>query len=149
MHRKRAEDLGDFEKSQLELSSWLRRRRLTFASSPKPGRWPCGGCSTRFGADGKSSIERLCLSPYGEKPFNSKVIKRFVPEPRSRKCFSCFGIPMFDVYMLWTFYVRFTYPYIFMYGYVTVIVVVALFTQEDYVLFVFSILCHFFLFLSK
>ena len=28
----------------------------------------------------------------------------------------CFGIPMFYVYMLWTFYVRFTYPY---HGHVT------------------------------
>ena len=51
------------------------------------------------------------LSPYVEKPFYSKVMKGFVPELRSRKCFSCFGIPMFYVYMLWTFYVRFTYPY--------------------------------------
>ena len=42
------------------------------------------------------SIEGLCvsLSPYVEKPFNSKVIKSFVPELRSRKCFLCFGIPM-------------------------------------------------------
>ena len=31
-------------------------------------------------ADRKASIERLCLSPYVEKPFNSKVIKSFVPE---------------------------------------------------------------------
>ena len=52
------------------------------------------------GADIKASIERLCLSPYVEKPFNSKVIKSFVPELRSRKCFSCFGIPMFYAYML-------------------------------------------------
>ena len=37
------------------------------------------------------------------------VIKSFVPELRSRKCFSCFGIPMFYVYVLWTFYVRFTH----------------------------------------
>ncbi len=37
------------------------------------------------GAYGKVSIERLCiLSPYVEKPFNSKVIKSFVPELRSR-----------------------------------------------------------------
>ena len=49
---------------------------------------------------GKVSIERWYLSPYVEKPFNSKVIKSFVPELRSRKCFSCFGIPMFYVYML-------------------------------------------------
>ena len=37
-----------------------------------------------------------------------KVIKSSVPELRSRKCFSCFGIPMVYVYMFWTFYVRFT-----------------------------------------
>ena len=52
------------------------------------------------GADGKASIERLCLSPYVEEPLSSKVIKSFVPELRSRKCFLCFGIPMFYVYML-------------------------------------------------
>ena len=39
------------------------------------------------GAEGKASIERLCLSPYVEKPFNSKIIKSFVPELRSRKSF--------------------------------------------------------------
>ena len=48
------------------------------------------------------------LSPYVEEPLNSKVIKDFVPELRGRKCFTCFGIPMFYVYMLWTFYVPFT-----------------------------------------
>ena len=36
----------------------------------------------------------VSLSLHVEKPFNSKVIKSFVPELRSRKCFSCFGIPM-------------------------------------------------------
>ena len=53
--------------------------------------------------------KNVYLSPYVEEPLNSKVIKSFVPELRSRKCFSCFEIPMFYVYMLWTFYVRFTY----------------------------------------
>ena len=63
---------------------------------------------------------QVYLSPYVEKPFNSKVIKKsFVPELRSRKCFSGFGIPIFYVYMLCTFYVRFAYPY---HGYVTFIV---------------------------
>ena len=42
----------------------------------------------------------MYLSPYVEEPLNSKVIKSFVPEQRSRKCFSCFEIPMFYVYML-------------------------------------------------
>ena len=92
--------------------SWVLRsgeEGSTFASS----QWPCGGCHTFFlgGADGKTSIERLCLSPYVEKPLNSKVIKSFVPELRSRICFSCFGIPMFYVYMLWTLYVCFIYSY--------------------------------------
>ena len=32
------------------------------------------------------------LSPYVEEPLNSNVIKSFVPELRSRKCFSCFEI---------------------------------------------------------
>ena len=61
-------------------------------------------------ADGKVVIERLCISlPYVET-FNSKVIKGFVSELRSPKCLSCFGIPMIYEYMLWAFYVRFTYP---------------------------------------
>ena len=83
---------------------------MTFASS----RRPCDGCARVVGADGKASIERLCLSPYVEKPLNSKVIKSFVPELGSRKCFSCFGIPMFYLYELLTLYVRFTYPYLAM-----------------------------------
>ena len=53
---------------------------------------PYDGCHTWFGADGKVNIERLCLSlPYVEKPLNSKVIKSFAPEPRSRKCFCVSG----------------------------------------------------------
>ena len=59
---------------------------------------------------------QVYLSPYVEKPFNSKVIKSFVPELRSRKSLLCFRIPMFYVYMLWTFYVHFTYT---LHGYVT------------------------------
>ena len=70
MHRERARgDFGRFEKKSAELSLVVRRRRVTFASS----QWPCGGCHTCWGADGKASIERLCLSLYFEKPFNSKV----------------------------------------------------------------------------
>ena len=43
-----------------------------------------------WGADGKASIERLCISlPYGET-FNSKIIKGFVPELRSRSVFFVF-----------------------------------------------------------
>ena len=74
-----------FVKSQL-VDFCFGRRRLTFACSPRPG----GRRHTWFGADGKVSIERWYLSPYVEKPYNSKVIKSFVPELRSRKCFLVF-----------------------------------------------------------
>ena len=59
--------------------------------------WLSGPHVMGVGADGKVSIERLCLSPYVEKPLISKVIKSFVPELRSRKSFLCFRIPMFYV----------------------------------------------------
>ena len=105
-----AEDFGRFEKSQL-VEFWHPGRTVGFRGSPKPGQWPFGRSRTRWGwgADGTVSIERLCISPHVEKPFNSKVIKSFVPELRSRKCFSCFGIPMLYMNILWTLYVRFTY----------------------------------------
>ena len=56
------------------------------------------------GADGTVVIERLCLSlPYVEKPFNSKVIKSFVPELRSREVFFVFR-DSYVIYIcaLWT-----------------------------------------------
>ena len=83
---------------------------------------------TWFGADGKVSIERWHLSPYVEKPLNSKVIKSFVPELRSRQVFFVFRDSyVIYIYELWTFYVHFTYScmamsqYV-MYGYVSILV---------------------------
>ena len=35
------------------------------------------GVHVVWGADGKVNIERLYISPYVEKPLNSKVIKKF------------------------------------------------------------------------
>ena len=72
----------------------------------------CGGCHTCWwrGADKKATIERMCISlPYVET-FNSKVIKGFVPEQRSRYVFFEFR----DSYVLslWTFDVRFTQSHI-------------------------------------
>ena len=48
----------------------------------------CGGCHTCWWeGDEKARIERMCISlPYVET-FNSKVIKGFVPEQRSRYVF--------------------------------------------------------------
>ena len=49
------------------------------------------GAAREGGADGKAIIEWLCISlPYVEKPLNSKVIKGFVPELRSRYVFFVF-----------------------------------------------------------
>ena len=100
-----AEDFGGSEKKSVswvpgsEEEGWLPHTRRGLAA----GVTRVGGCRWK---------SQVYLSPYVEKPFNSKVIKSFVPELRSRKCFSCFVIPMFYVYELWTLYVRFTYTYL-------------------------------------
>ena len=113
MHRKRARRiLGDLKKSVVESCGPKKKGCFRLlAEALRRGRMSWGGrCKNQNRKNGY-------LSPYVEEPLNSKVIKSFVPELRSRKCFSCFGIPMFYVYMLWTFYVRFTYPYLDMLQY--------------------------------
>ena len=103
----------------LKKVSWvefcLGRRQLAFACSLKSGQWPLWQVPHVLGWSRWKSQNRknVYLSPYVEELLNSKVIKSFVPELRSVfcKCFLCFKIPMFHVYMLWTFYVHFTYPY--------------------------------------
>ena len=86
-----------------------------------------GRCHTRWGVGRWKSQDRkiVALTPYVEKPLNSKVIRSFVPELRSRKCFPCFEISMFYVIYIWTLYVHFThsriwlwYIYIYMYIYI-------------------------------
>ena len=58
-------------------------------------------CRTRWGwgwGRWKSQNRKIVpFSPYFKKALHSKVIKSFVPELRSRKCFLCFEIPMFYV----------------------------------------------------
>ena len=110
MHRKRG---LRFEKSQL-VEFCRRRKTVDFRGSPKPGQWPCSRCRTWFGADGKVSIKRWYLSPYVEKPFNSKVIKSFVPELRSRQVFFVFR-DSYVIYALYEHYERFAYRYGYVY----------------------------------
>ena len=106
-HRKRAEDFWEIlKKSESWDETCLGRRTVgfrllaeTFLAVPHV-----------FGAvgDEKSQHRKIVpLSPYVEKPLNSKVIKSFVPEQRSRYVFFEFR----DSYILslWTFYVRFTH----------------------------------------
>ena len=97
MHQKRARRIcGGVEKSQLVDSCYPRKkgdfRLLAEALWQVPH---------ALGGRSKSQHRKIVpLSPYVEKPLNSKVIKSFVPELRSLKCFSYFGIPVFYVYML-------------------------------------------------
>ena len=114
--------LGILKKSVSWVEFCHGRRRLAFACSPKPGQCPCGGCHTCVcvcggGADEKVIIERLSISlPYVET-FNTKVIKRFVPELRSRYVFTVFR----DSYVLCICVMNILYTFhMFMYGYGTI-----------------------------
>ena len=71
-----------------------------------------GSCRMRWGwGKWKSQTRKnVYLSPYVEEPLDSKVIKSFVHELRSRKCFSWFEIHMFYVY-IYKHYERFAYRY--------------------------------------
>ena len=103
-------------KSQLSwVPGWEEEGWLSLARRSKASGFVTGVARVLW-ADGEASIERLCLFPYVEKPFNSKVIKSFVPELRSYKCFSCRDSYVLCIYVmniLCTFH-------IFMYGYVTI-----------------------------
>ena len=95
-----------FEKSQL-VEFCRRKKKVDFCLLVEALWW----VHTRFGADGKVSIERFYLSPYIEKPFHSKLIKSFVSELRSRVCFFFF---------IWVMNILCTFPIsIFISGYVT------------------------------
>ena len=109
-HWKRAEDFGRFWKSQSWDETCFGGRRLVFRLLTETF---VAGARRFFGwgTDEKARIERLYpLSPYVEKPLNSKVIKSFVHEQRSRQVFFLFR----DSYVLslWTFDVRFIHSHI-------------------------------------
>ena len=90
-HRKRG---LRFEKSQL-VEFLPRKKTVDFRGSPKPGQRPCGRCRTWWGVGRWKS--QVYLSPYVEKPLNSKVIKSFVPELRNR-VFCVSGFLCYTVY---------------------------------------------------
>ena len=93
-HRKRAEDLGNLKKVSWD-ETCLVGRWLVFTCS----RRPLCRCHVCWWGRWKSQNRKIVpLSPYVEEPLNSKVIKGFIPEQRSRKCFSCFEIPIFYLY---------------------------------------------------
>ena len=86
-HRKRGRRFEEKSVSWVpgsEEEGWLSlaRRGLAVGAHVVWGRWE----------------SQVYLSPYVEKPFNSKVIKSFVSELKSRQVFLCFGIPKFYIY---------------------------------------------------
>ena len=113
----RTEDLGDFEESQLSWELDSEPEGSTFRARWGQTNLGATGATRVGGADGKVIIERLCISlPYVET-FNSKVIKDFVPEQRSRYVFFVFRdsyvLCINVINILCTFH---TYPY---HGYVS------------------------------
>ena len=105
--------LGDFEKVRVELrpasgeDGWLSLARRALR----------GGCHTCWGGGRWKSQNRkiVPLSPYVEEPLNSKVIKGFVPEQRSRQVFFVFR----DSYVLCSIFMDtrstfHTWPYLAM-----------------------------------
>ena len=103
----------EIRKSQfVELRTRLRTGRVDFRGSLRPDEFAHYGRRTRWGADVKARIERMCISlPYVET-FNSKVIKGFIPELRSRWVFFVFRdsyVLYIYIYMIWTFYILFAY----------------------------------------
>ena len=84
--------MWNFAERELSFASgeddWLSLARRSQASNLVAG-------ATHVGVGGRwksQNRKNVYLSPYVEEPLNSKVIKSFVPELRSRKCFSCFAI---------------------------------------------------------
>ena len=107
-----AEDFGRFEKSQW-VEFLAQKKKVDFRELAEA----LYRVRTWFGADGKVS----CI----EKPLNSKLIKSFVPQLRSRKCcFFCvsgFLCYLCALWTLWTFCVPvwICLFHVFISGYVT------------------------------
>ena len=102
-HRKRVEDFGRFWKSQW-VENWTPNETVGFRLLAET--FVAG--TTRVGGGGggkmKSKNRKIVpLPPYVEEPLNSKVIKGFVPEQRSRQVFFVFRDPMF--YVIYVIYV--------------------------------------------
>ena len=102
-HRKRSEGLGNLKKVR-RVETRHRTRRVDFRLLAEA----LGRCCTRWwGTDEKNQNRKIVpLSPYLEEPLNSKVMKSFVPELRSRYVFFVFR----DSYVLCIY----IYIYIYM-----------------------------------
>ena len=101
-HRKRARRISENLRKVSGAEFLPRKKKVDYRLLAEA----LGQVSQVVWADRKVVIERLCLSlPHVEKPFNSKVIKSFVPELRSRKVFRVSGFLCYlcALWTLWTF----------------------------------------------
>ena len=90
-----------FEKSQLV--EFCRRKKKVDFSLLAEALWQVSHMV--WGRWKSQHRKNVYLSPYVEKPFNSEVIKSFVPELRSRQVFfSCFRIPVLSIYVRYGHY---------------------------------------------
>ena len=94
-HRKRTKDFGNLKKVR-RVETRHRTKSVDFRLLAEA----LGRCRTRWGGRRWKNQHRkiVPLSPFVEKPLNSKVIKSYEPELRSRKYFSCFEIPRCYLY---------------------------------------------------
>ena len=97
-------------KKSVELSLDVRRRKVTFACSPRPwgGVARDGGGVDRWKSQNRKNVY---LSPYVEEPLNSKV------SYLNWEVASVFRVSRFlcSMYIyIWTLYVHLTYPYLAM-----------------------------------
>ena len=101
--------LGILKKS-VELSLAVRRRKVTFACSPRP--W--AGVARDGGGGGRwkksQNRKNVYLSPYVKEPLNSKLIK-FRTWTKKSQVFFVFRDSSILCISIWTWYVYFAYPY--------------------------------------
>ena len=108
-HWKRTVYFGRFWKSQW-VENWRPNEMVDFrllAETFVAGATRVGGCRWK-----NQNRKIVPLLPYVEEPLNSKVIKGFVPEQRSRQVF--FEFRDSHVLSFWTFDVRFTHSCIWL-----------------------------------
>ena len=93
--------LGDLKKSVSGVENWTLNEKGRLSGLAEAKRICAQRAPREMGGGRWKSQNRknVYLSPYVEEPLNSKVIKSFGPELRIHKCFSCFGILMFYVYI--------------------------------------------------
>ena len=135
-HQKRAEDFGRIWRKLVELRSVSREDGLL--SLAREALWQELHEMGWGGGRWKNQDRKIVpLSPYVEKPLNTKIIKCFVPEQRSpyvffefKKSYVLCYIYIYCMYMLWTSRVHFAYSCIWLW-YINLYLIMPSVKQEE------------------